>query len=204
MSFAHLPSMLISETEGWSDIVSSHFGTRRLLYGLVMPMSLIPPIMYAYAEYAHPGAVFPLSVPAISGSQMLATGIVLFIVQLAMVSFMAMSIRSIALTQDHDPGYENAYTLAAIAPVPLWLSSLALFVPSLWFNVLIVAVAWAVCVALIRHGVRPLLNVNEAQKTRNIANLVTLAGVAAWIGLMIISAVILSILVGSSAVAGLM
>lgn len=200
MSFAHLPAMLISETEGWSDIVRSHPGSRRLMFGLVMPLSLIPPAMYAYAERVHPGAVFPLSVPAMSGSQLLITGIVLFFVQLAMVSFMAMTIRNIAMTQDHDPGYENAYTLAAIAPVPLWLSSFALFAPSLWFNVLLVAVAWAVSVALIRHGVRPLLNVDDTQKTHYIANLVTMAGVAAWIGLMIVSAVILSMLVGYAAV----
>lgn len=197
MSFAHLPSMLISETEGWSDIVRSHPGAKQLLFGLVMPMSLIPPVMYAYSERAYPGVVFPLSVPAMTGAQLLATGMVLFAVQLAMVSFMAMLIQRMAIAQDHDPGYENAYALAAIAPVPLWLSSLALFVPSLAVNIIVVAAAWAASVALIRHGVRPLLKVEDARKTHYIANLVTMAGVVAWVGLMVISAAILSVFFGT-------
>ncbi len=194
MSIAHLPYMLVSETEGWSDIVRSHPAARRMLFSLVMPMSLIPPVMYAYAETMHPGAVFPLSVPAMSSGHLLVTGLVFFVVQVAMVSFMAMLIQRMSLAHDHDPGYENAYALAAIAPVPLWLSALALFVPILGFNIAVVALAWLGSAALIRHGVRPLLMVDDARKAHYISNMVTMAGVAAWIGLMIISAAILSVL----------
>lgn len=194
MSIANLPAMLISETEGWSDIAQRHPAARRLFLYLVVPMSLIPPLMYAYAERVNPGAVFPLSVPAISGFELLTIGIVLFAVQLLMVSFMAMLIQRMAATQDHDPGYESAYSLAAIAPVPLWLSSLALFVPSLAFNVVVVGAAWVAAIALIRHGVRPLLKVADVKKAHYIANVVTFAGIGAWIGLMIISAAVLSML----------
>ncbi len=197
MSFAQLPKMLTSETQGWSDIAERHPAANRLLFCLVMPMSLIPPLMYAYSELANPGQVFPLSVPALSGFQLWISCFVLFAVQVAMVSFVAMLIQRMATAQDHDPGYEAAYSLAAIAPVPLWLSSLALFVPSLSFNVMVVAAAWVASVALIRHGVRPLLKVTDVQKSRYIANMVTLAGVAAWFGLMIVSAAILSMLLVS-------
>lgn len=196
MSIAHFPAMLISETEGWSEIAQSHLATKRLLLYLVMPMSLIPSLMYAYSEVINPGAVFPLSVPAMTGFQLVATGIVLFVVQLFMVSFMAMLIQRMAIAQDHDPGYESAYSLAAIAPVPLWLSAFALFVPSLAFNVIVVVAAWAAAVALIRHGVRPLLQIADARKAHYVANMVTMAGVVAWIGLMIISAGLLSMLLG--------
>lgn len=196
MSFAHFPAMLISETEGWSDIERTHPHVCSLFFGLVMPLSIIPPAMYAFAERVHPGAVFPLSVPAMTGGELLTSGIVLFIVQLVMVSFMAMLIQRMAMNQDHDPGFESAYTLAAIAPVPLWLSSLALFIPSLAVNLLVVAVAWVASVALIRHGVRPMLKINDARKAHFISNLVTVAGVMAWVGLMIISAAVLSVLHG--------
>ncbi len=199
MSLTHFPAMLISETEGWSDIECSHLPSRSLMFGLVVPLSIIPPAMFAFAERAYPGAIFPLSVPAITGGQLLASGIVLFAVQLAMVSFMAMLIQRMTSDQDHDPGYEKAYTLAAIAPIPLWLSSLALFVPSLAVNLLIVAAAWLASAALIRHGVRPLLKVDDARKAHTISNLVTAAGVMAWITLMIISAALLSTLQGLAA-----
>jgi len=199
MSLTHFPAMLISETEGWSDIERSHPPARSLMFGLVMPLSIIPPAMYAFAELAYPGAVFPLSVPAMTGGQLLASGFVLFAVQLAMVSFMAMLIQHMASDQDHDPGHENAYTLAAIAPIPLWLSSLALLVPSLAINVMVVAAAWVASAALIRHGVRPLLKVSDAGKAHYISNLVTAAGVMAWFALMIISAALLSVLQGVAA-----
>ncbi|HMV00424.1 MAG TPA: Yip1 family protein [Rhodocyclaceae bacterium] len=194
MSFAHFPAMLVSETEGWRDIARDHPTVRKLRTTLVLPMSVLPPAMYIYAETVNPGAVFPLSVPALSTAQLMATGFVLFFVQIAMVSFMAMLIQRMAMAQDHDPGYENAYALAAIAPVPLWLSALALFVPSLAFNGVIVALAWLGSAALIRHGVRPLLKVDDALKCHYIANMVTFAGVCAWIGLMIVCAALLSIL----------
>lgn len=193
MTYAHLPSMLISETEGWSDISHSHPTASRLMLYLVAPMSLLPPLMYAFAQTFYNGAIFPLAVPAMTGSQLLATGIVLFAVELAMVSFMAMLIQRMSMAQDHDPGYENAYMLAAIAPVPLWLSSLALFVPAAWFSVIVVAAAWVASLALIRHGVRPLLKIDDVKKAHYIANVVTFAGIAAWIGLMVISAAILNI-----------
>lgn len=196
MSLAHLPAMLVSETEGWSDILHRHPTARHLMLYLVMPMSLIPPVMYAYSELVNPGAVFPLSVPAMSGNQLLMTGIVFYAAQLAMVGFMAMLIQRMSLAEDHDPGYENAYTLAAIAPVPLWLAPLALLVPSLGFNMLIGLLAWAASIALIRHGVRPMLKVDDTRKAHYIANVVTFAGIAAWIGLMVISALILSMLLG--------
>lgn len=196
MSFSDFPAMLVSETSGWSEIVRRHPAARRMLLCLVMPLSVLPPLMYAYAEIVHPGAVFPLSVPALTGSHLLVNGIVFFAVEVAMVSFMAMLIQRMALAQDHDPGYENAYALAAIAPVPLWLSSLALFAPSLAFNVTVVALAWFASFALIRHGVRPLLRVTDERKAHYIADTVTMAGVAAWIGLMILSAGILSVLLG--------
>lgn len=196
MSFAHYSAMLTSETEGWPVIERSHRSIRSLLLGLVMPLSIVPPAMFAFSERIYPGAVFPLSVPAMTSGQLLTSGLILFAMQLSMVSFMAMLIRRMAIAQDHDPGAENAYTLAAIAPVPLWLSAFALLVPSLMVNLLILAAAWVASAALIRHGVPPLLKINDAGKAHYVSNLVTAAGVIAWIGLLITSAILLSFLQG--------
>jgi hypothetical protein len=64
----------------------------------------------------------------------------------------------------------------------------------------VVAAAWVASVALIRHGVRPLLKVDDVHKARYISNLVTVAGVAAWIGLVTFSAALLSVLQGVATV----
>lgn len=193
MSLASLPKMFMSEREGWADIVRIHPSVIKLFTSLVLPMSLIPPLMYAYAEVAHPGVVFPLVRPALTGGDLAVTGAVFFLVELAMVSFVAMLIQEIAEALEVRAAYEDAYTLAAIAPVPLWLSSLALFVPSLGFNVFVVALAWVGSVALIRHGVRPLLHVDDDRKAHYIANMITFGGVGAWISLMVVAAGVLSL-----------
>lgn len=68
-----------------------------------------------------------------------------------------MVIQRLAKARYHDPGPDGAYALAAIAPVPLWLCSLALLVPSRSFNLAVAGAALVASLALIRHGVRPLL-----------------------------------------------
>ena len=194
MLMTHIPQMLVSEKQGWDEIDRSHHPAAWFMRYLAMPMSLLPPVMYAYAELLHPGAIFPLQVPAPTVTQLVVSGIVFYGLQLAMVAYMAMLIQRMAEARDHDPGRDGAFALAAIAPVPLWLSSLALFVPSTVFAIATVAVAWFASAALIRHGVRPLLHVSDEKKAHYIANVVTMTGIAAWIGLIVAAGFVLSIL----------
>ncbi len=196
MLMSHIPAMLVSEKAGWEEIDRSHFSSRWFLKSVVLPMSLLPPVLYAYAELVHPGAVFPLSVPALTPMQLTVSGVVFYVAQVLMVSYMAMLIQRMSLARDHDPGYDSAYALAAIAPLPLWLASLSLLVPSTTFVVAVGAVAWVASILLIRHGVRPLLHIADEKTGHYVANLVTGAGIAAWIGLLVVSAMILSILLG--------
>jgi hypothetical protein len=194
MLMNHIPEMLVSEKAGWEEIDRSHYSSRWFFRSLVMPMSLLPPVLYAYAELVHPGEVFPLSVPAMSAMQLLVSGIVFYGLQLAMVGYMAMLIQRMAKAKDHDPGYDGAYSLAAIAPVPLWLSSLSLLGANMGFAMLCVVLAWMTSVALIRHGVRPLLHIKDEKTAHYIANMVTMAGMVAWVSLLVVAAIILSIL----------
>lgn len=196
MSLANYPLMLISEKIGWDEVEHSHHDHHWLFLHVAMPMSLLPPALYAYAEMVHPGAIFPLSVPALSTIQLLVTGAVFFIAQLLMVSYMAMLIQRVSTVRNHDPGYDQAFALATIAPIPLWLGSLAMLVPSLAFNIVIAILAMVSSIALIRHGVRPLLHVTDDKVAHYVANMVAMAGIAAWIVLLVAAATILSILLG--------
>jgi hypothetical protein len=196
MSFAHLPRMLLSETEGWSDLVRLHPSVKELLFTFVVPMSLIPAVMYAHAELGHPGGVFPLLEPTLSVREAVLVGGLFFAAEIAMVLLMAVFIEQVGESTGVATSYESAFTLAAIAPTPLWLASLALFVPSMWVNGLVVALAWIGCVALIRHGVRPLIGLQDTRKAHWMANVVTLIGVGAWVALMILLALLLSLVIG--------
>jgi hypothetical protein len=197
MLMNHLSGMFVSDKTGWEEIERSHFSTRWFFKSLVVPMSLLPPVMYTYAERVHPGAIFPLSTPPMTALQFMVVGAVFYGMQLLMVSFMAMLIQNIAADRDHDPGAESAYALAAIAPVPLWLSSLALFIPSLGVAVAAVLLAWFASAALIRHGVRPLLHIDDRKTAHHVANLSILCGIAGWIGLLVVGSMVLSLLLGN-------
>lgn len=196
MTMSHIPRMLTTEKDGWEDIARKHASAHWFFKSLVLPMALLPPVLYAYAELVYPGVIFPLSVPALTPTQLIVSGVVFYGAQILMVGFMAMLIQRMSMARDHDPGYDSAYALAAIAPVPLWLASLSLLVPNLAFVVTITLAAWAASIMLIRHGVRPLLHIADEKIGHYIANVVTGAGILAWIALLVVSAMVLSMLLG--------
>jgi hypothetical protein len=196
MLLTDFPSMMTSEASGWDEEDRAHRPYRWYLTRLVLPLCLLPSLLYAYAETTHPGAIFPLTTPALTPAQLFASGLVLYISQVGMVAYMAMLIQRTALARDHDPGFDGAYALAAIAPLPLWLGSLAMLVPSLGFNMMVLAAALIAALALIRHGVRPLLHIDDDRTAHYVADMVSMAGMVAWIGLLLMSGLVLSILFG--------
>ncbi len=196
MSLMSLPKMFLSETEGWPDLVRIHPSVTQLLVFFVAPLSLIPPLMYAYAGLVQPDGVFPLMQPPLTGLEAFWVGSAFFMIELATVAIMAAYIQQLGDAAGVHPEYAEAYTLAAIAPTPLWLSALVLFIPSMGLSVLVVALAWAGSVALIRHGVRPLFRLAGDDKVRSLANAITMTGVAAWAGLMLVLVLLLSIALG--------
>lgn len=196
MLLTDFPSMVISEASGWNEVDRAHRPYRWYLRHVVLPLSLLPAVLYVYAETVHPGAIFPLTRPALTTAQLFASGLVFFLAQVAMVAWMAGFIRRMALERDHDPGFDGAYALAAISPIPLWLGSVALTVPSLGFNMVVLFVALAASVLMIRHGVRPLLHIDDDRTAHFVADMVTMAGMVAWIALLLMSGLVLSLLFG--------
>ena len=197
MSIADFPGMLVSETRGWNDVEHAHRPANWYRTRIVLPLALLPPAMYVYAERAHPGVILPASIPALTMTELLVTAAVFYLAQIVMINYMAMVIQREAIARDHDPGYDGAYSLAAIAPIPLWIGSLALAVPSLVFSVLVGLAALVATVVLIRHGTRPLLRIPDEKKAHYIADVVTMVGVAAWIGLMLVSGMLLGVLLSA-------
>lgn len=196
MTLANLPRMLVSEAVGWPELSRSHPTVTKLFAFLVVPLSLIPPLMYAYAEVTAPGAVLPLAEPPLGWEELTLVGVVFFAIELANVALMAAYIQQLGALADVRPDYPAAYTLAAIAPTPLWLSALGLFVPNLGFNVLLVIAAWSCSVALIRNGVRPLFKVADEHRALRLANAITAAGVMVWACMLLLFMMLLGMLLG--------
>lgn len=196
MSLASLPKMIFSDADGWLDVQRIHPTVARMLLLFVIPMSLIPPLMYAYAQFVTPGAVFPTMRPPLTGNEALLIGTVFFAIEVATVALMAAYIQELGNIAAIHPNYRDAFTLAAIAPTPLWLCALALFVPQLWFNVIAIALGWVASVALIRHGVRALFHPDDGVKARRLANFIAASGVATWICMMLFMVMVLGMVLG--------
>ncbi len=196
MSLMSYPKMFVSDTVGWSDLARRHPRVMRTLTFYVMPLSLLPPVMYAYAEWNQPGVIFALIEPPMSLMEAVVIGITFFAIEVGTVALMANFIQQLAESRGVLVDYADAYTFAAIAPTPMWLAPLALAIPSAGFNVGIMVVAWLGTVALIRHGVRPLLGVTDATLARRMANAITLLGVATWMGLLMLLVMTISLVLG--------
>lgn len=196
MTLIRLPKMVLSDTEGWSDVLRLHPTVKGMFLFFVLPMSLLPPLMYAYAQLVQPSVVFMAGRTPLTMAEIAFIGALFFMVELATVFVTAAYIQELGGIANIHPDYASAYTLAAIAPTPLWLASLGLFVPTPWFTVLLVAAAWVCSVALIRHGVRAVFHPADAIKARRLANVITATGVGIWVGMLMLLMMTMGMVLG--------
>ena len=184
--------MLWSYTDGWLDLVRLHPTVRRMFLLYVVPMSLIPAAMIFYAGLTN----HELLVPRVTSGEALLVGVAFFLAELAMVPLMAMVIQQMGELVDIRPDFHDAFMLAAVAPTPLWLGSLALFLPSAPAVLLVMVLAWIASAALIYHGTPPLFDLQDHRKSRLLSHFVIGAGIMAWVALMAVLAIVLSLIVG--------
>ncbi|MGB7990011.1 MAG: Yip1 family protein [Candidatus Methylophosphatis roskildensis] len=184
--------MMWSYTDGWLDLVRLHPTVARMFLFYVVPMSLIPAAMIFYAGISN----HELLVPRVSSGEALMVAVAFLLAELAMVPLMAMVIQQMGELVDIRPDFHDSFMLAAVAPTPLWLASLALFLPSTPALVLLMALAWIGCAALIYHGTPPLFGLQDHRKSRLLSHFVIGAGVMAWVTLMVVLAIVLSLIVG--------
>jgi len=105
---------------------------------------------------------------------------VFFAAEIASFLGMGWLIKKVADTNALAIDYHDAYLLAAIAPVPLWLSSLGLFLPDLAVNVVLSSIAMALSCALLYHGLQALGRRREEVVAAGMVQIVIGAGLIAW------------------------
>lgn len=76
---------------------------------------------------------------------------------------------------------------AAIAPVPMWLSSLGLLIPSLTAAVIIAIGGLALSCGLVYHGIEALCRTREDVIVAGIVQIVIGAGLIAWALLLLLA-----------------
>ena len=184
MDVMQFPRMVVSSRDGWDLVARTRPPMDWLFRRLVLPMSLLPPLMILLAS----GGVGERVFPEASFGNWLIAAVLFFVAEHFSVPIMANSIRQASMAKDGSSRLEDAYAVAAIAPVPLWLSSLAVVFGSAWFVVLVGLVALGASAMLIRHGVDRLLGIEEEVEASEVAMQVTSFGVLTWLVLLAIAA----------------
>jgi hypothetical protein len=175
-SIAHLP---FSARAAWPELAREDSKVARVFWFVVVPLSLLPPAMIFWAGRHHADAF----VAGFGGRPWdLLAALAFFLCEIASVTGMGWLIRRVAGAWQLQVSGRNAYVLAAVAAIPLWLSSFGLFVPSLAFNVALCVLALCVSFALLFQGVRSFGSDGDEDLVRalDVSRLVFGGGLAAW------------------------
>lgn len=159
-----------------------HPSLSRVFLTVVLPLSLLPPLMLYYAGTYHGDAFMA----GFAQRNWTAIGLLFFLAEMVTVAAMGPIIRGIARLNGADADRTHATMLAFAAPIPLWLSSLGLFIPNFFAAAAIgVAGAIAACV-IIYHGVAVLLRVSEDITAGAIAYGIMASGLVVWALLLVL------------------
>lgn len=180
MNLLQMPSMIWSFHKGWDDLIKHHPPVTRIFALVVFPLSLLPPAMIYWAGENY-GDVF---VPGVSPQQWHTTAGIFFLAELLTVPLMAWLMHLACRANNVAADFQECFTLAAIAPIPMWLSSLVLFVPNLVVVVLVGGLALLCSLGLTYRGVYALLHMHEDVRALQMATVITGAGLLAWLLLM--------------------
>ncbi|WNK19810.1 YIP1 family protein [Halomonas piscis] len=163
---------------GWKELQRRRPSIAKLAFGLVLPMSLIPPVLLYYAG-THYGDAF---VAGFGDRQWRFITTILFLSELLTFFVMGWLIHTVVnIADDLTIDYQDAYLLAALAPLPLWSSAVVLLIPSLLLNVLAVLVALGISCSLVYQGLGALCErQGQDMTTMSATYTIMAAGVLAW------------------------
>lgn len=166
----------------WFFLGRSHPSLSRVFFTIVLPLSLLPPVML-YHVGTYQGDLF---MPGLAARDWFGIGLIFLVAELVTVLAMAHVIRWVAAINGFVADRAHAALLAVAAPIPLWLSSLGLLVPNIFFNVVVCCLALGLSCIIIYHGVSVLLKVKDDTQAASIAYGIMGVGLIAWALLLII------------------
>ena len=187
MSLLNLFWLFVVPNKGWRRLVQSKPSMHRLFFLHVVPLSLIPPLFIYYAAGDFAGDLLPV----LSSSKLLLVSIILFVVELAIVPIMGLIVRQLAEVAEIHPSYHDSFTLAAVAPTPLWLMPIFFLIPSMLLNLVVLTAALLYTISFIYYGIPAVFHIKERGHAMLLFGAVLTAGLVAWGFLMVSTLVIL-------------
>ncbi|RBP33529.1 uncharacterized protein DUF1282 [Marinobacter pelagius] len=150
MNITQLARLPFSGNGAWSELRRLNLSIPFLAWVVVVPMSFLPPVLLYYAGTQY-GDGF---IQGFGGKEWRFITTILFLAELLTFFVMGWLIHAVLDSHKLEVSYQDAYLLAAIAPLPLWLSSLALLVPALAVSVVAVFAGLFLSCALVYQGLR--------------------------------------------------
>ena len=188
MSLLNLFWLFVLPTKGWSHLMHTKLSMHRLYLLHVIPLSLIPPLFIYFAADKYAGNLLPI----LSSPKLLLVAVILFIVQLVAVPVMALVIRQLAEVAEITPTYQDAFTLATVAPTPLWLVPVCfLIIPNMLVNLVALTLAMMATVGFIYYGIPIVFRIKERGHAMLMFGAVLTAGLIALGFLMVSTLVVL-------------
>ncbi len=157
MSILTLFQLFFAPLEGWRRIANKSYSPAKLFLLHVLPFSLVP----AVAIYTAGRRGELLFLDLLSPVALLIVAIAFFIIQLISVLVMAGVIKKLANIAEVSPSFKQAYTLAAIAPTPLWMMPIFLLYPNMILILLMFSLAMMIAARFIYYGIPSTLAVFE-------------------------------------------
>lgn len=174
--------MIFSSHAGWEDVERVHPPVITLFLFLALPLSFVPPAMILYAGFNYGSDYFATATAA----TWVLSSLVFLAAELLTVPLMAWAIKSIAETRRIHAEYRDTFAVASVAAVPMWLSSMALFVANPAFVIGMVLIGLLVSISLVYHGITGMLHMHEEVEVSSITYTAISLGVIAWMSLIIL------------------
>lgn len=176
--------LFFKPVKGWQTLADSNPSIHQLYLLHVIPFSLIPPLMIYFTGKQHGDALFDL-IHLIPTDKLLIVAFSFFLVQLVVVPAMASIVRQLSEVAEIHPTYKQAFTLASVAPTPLWMAPIFLFIPDIFVNIAITTLAMMASAGFIYYGIPVVFNIREKGHALLLFGAILMAGVITWGFLMV-------------------
>lgn len=176
MNMLHYVKMPFSFRDGWSELSNAHPSAWKTFILLVLPFSLIAPLMLVYAG-SHHGARYLMDA---SPARWNMVAWLFLITQWLTVPLMGSVIKSLGAARGVVLEFKDAFRLAALSAVPMWLSALGLAASQLWLMIGALLLGLFVAAGMLYHGSFVVLKMTDRVEAQSLSYQVFSVGGLVW------------------------
>ncbi|KJV30659.1 hypothetical protein VI06_07915 [Aquitalea magnusonii] len=176
MNLQHPLQMIYSSRHGWDQLGQRHPSVLNSFVKIVLPASLFAGGMVLYTATYHADSYAP-GVPLQNWQQ---ASLILLLTSWLAVSLMAWVIRQ-SVHASSRPAFADCYRLAALVPLPIWLSAVSLLLPYPALNVLCALLGLAASAGLLYHGLDAWFEHDDSVHTLSLAYTIFAIGALVWL-----------------------